>query len=153
MKNEVRNSFIPAGAVHINENFADRKICFDNPNDCTWGDYRPQYSTAIQEVQTMINFGRELQGRTVTFTYNQQQRGGGSAPMTPSGGPVRKRVKVTETCIVLTAQEIELFLEFSSVLNRIRTEFKDRLASPAGGSNNAGLRTPTTSSSSSAFHH
>lgn len=132
----------------------------------SWIDYRPQYSTAIQDVSTSLQFFRELDGKEITFEYRERDAQGNFTPRRPGniaagfnspvGSPVkgsqhadddvvvqvRKRVQVIERRIVLTVEQVEIFLQFSEVLNRLKSDYKSRI-------NGGGPSTPGGVSSSS----
>ncbi len=146
----------------------------------SWIDYRPQYSTAIQDVSTSLQFFRELDGKEITFEYRERDaqgnfsmrrptiHAGSMAPgfNSPVGSPVkgsqhadddvmvqvRKRVQVIERRIMLTVEQVEIFLQFSEVLNRLKSDYKSRIN--GGPSTPGGVSSSSSSSSalSSAMH-
>ena len=147
-RNETRLNFIPPNSVRIYENFTaeggPNSVNFDVEHG-SWIDYRQQYSTASQDVSNSIQFFRELDGKEVTFEYRErdgQQRrppyaNGFHTPVisSPNGhhqsveeeavkAVVKKRVQVIEQRIVLNAEQVEIYLQFSEVLNRLRTDYK-----------------------------
>jgi hypothetical protein len=158
-RNEIKMNFIPANSIRVYENFTDdpHAINFDVESG-SWIDYRPQYTTVPNHVTTPIQFFRECDGKEVNFeprdhgrqrSYQSFSPGGipsfndGSVPTTPVGSPtpqaprtIRKKVKVIEKHIVLTKDQVERFLGFSEVLNKLRTDY--------GKSKNTNSSVPTT---------